>query len=176
MHYLDLVICETRDLNEPCKINAPKIADHPDLRSGGNEECTFHCIWSEEFDFSTKEKFEAGVEFVQLEDIGIGICRYGAATTVGFSEGDSVRLQIALNGRAETTIDGKHYAIDGPTGCVIPSGQPLQASFSERYEQLLGRIKTDALERNLTAILGARPKDRLEFSPAIDLSGAYAGG
>ena len=133
----------------------------------------FTAYGAKSFDFSTKEKFEAGVDFVQLEDIGIGICRYGTATTVGFSEGDSVRLQIALNGRAETTIGGKRYAIDGPTGCVIPSGRPLQASFSKHYEQLLVRIKTDALERNLTAILGAKPKDRLEFSPAIDLSSAY---
>ena len=125
------------------------------------------------FDFSTEEKFEAGVDFIQLQDLGVGSCRYSTPTNVGFSEGDFVRLQIALKGRAETTIAGKHYAIDGPTGCVTPSGQPLQASFGKHYEQLLVRIKTDALERKLSAILGAKPKGRLEFSHTIDLRGAY---
>jgi AraC-like DNA-binding protein len=133
----------------------------------------FTAFGANSFDFSTEEKFEAGVDFIQLEDIGIGSCRYSTSTTVGFLEGDFVRLQIARKGRAETTISGKHYAIDGPTGCVIPSGQPLQASFGKHFEQLLVRIKTDALERKLAAILGAKPKGRLEFSPAIDLSGPY---
>ena len=111
----------------------------------------FTAFGATSFDFSTEQEFEAGADFVQLADIGIGFCRYSAPTIVGFSEGDFVRLQIALKGQAETTIRGTPYAIDGPTACVIPSGQSLQASFGKHYEQLLVRIDTAALERKLAS-------------------------
>jgi len=84
-----------------------------------------------------------------------------------------VRLQIGLKGRAETTLRGRQFEIDGLIGRVIPSGQPLSASFGKNYQQLIVRIKTDALERKLASILGAKPKGRLEFSPATDLNRAY---
>ena len=133
----------------------------------------FNSFGANSFDFSTEETFEAGADFVQLDDVAIGYCRYKAPTIVGFSAGDFVRLQIALKGRAETTIGSKHYRIDDAFGCIIPSGQSLQASFGKHYEQLLVRIKTEALDRKLAAILGARPKQRLEFSPVLDLGGTY---
>lgn len=134
----------------------------------------FTSFGANSFDFSTKEPFAAGADFVQLDDITVGYCRYSAPTKVGFSEGDFVRLQIPLKGQAETTISGRHYLVGGLVGCITPSGQSLLASFGKHYEQLLVRINSNALERKLTTILGARPKERLEFSPALDLSGAYA--
>lgn len=168
---MSIAICETSLSPKTEMIRRTPVvqtSDPAEMRS-----VLFNSFGANSFDFSTEETFRAGADFVQLDDVAIGYCRYNTPTTVGFSEGEFVRLQIALTGRAETTIGNKHYRIDDAFGCVIPSGQSLQASFGKRYEQLLLRIKTEALDRKLAAILGARPKQRLEFSPALDLGGAY---
>jgi len=133
----------------------------------------FSVFGADSFDFSTRERFEARANFMQLGDIGVSFCAYGPASKVGFREGDFVRLQIVLKGRAETMLGGKQFEIEDQIGCVVPSGQPLSVSFGKNYEQLVVWIKTDALERKLSSILGAKPKGRLEFSPATDLSRAY---
>jgi AraC-like DNA-binding protein len=137
------------------------------------KDALFTAYGANSFDFRTSERFEAQVKFVQFDDVGVGFCGYSAPTTVAFSEGEFVRLQIAIKGRAETTLGGRHFEIGGPIGCITPSGQPLSASFGKNYEQLLVRIKASALERKLSSILGAKPKGRLEFSPVADLSRAH---
>jgi AraC-like DNA-binding protein len=137
------------------------------------KEALFTAYGANSFDFSTGERFQAEAKFIQFGDVGVGFCGYGAPTTVGFSAGEFVRLQIALKGRAEATLGGRHFEIGGLIGCITPLGQPLSASFGKNYEQLVVRIKASALERKLSSILGARPKGRLEFSPATDLSHAH---
>jgi hypothetical protein len=47
-------------------------------------DALFTAYGANSFDFSTSEKFEARANFLQLEDIGVGFCAYGAPVKVGF--------------------------------------------------------------------------------------------
>lgn len=64
----------------------------------------FTAYGANSFDISNSEKFEARANFIQLDDIGVGFCQYGAPTKVGFPAGDFVRLQFGLKGRAEAPL------------------------------------------------------------------------
>ncbi len=118
------------------------------------------------FSVSKADGFEGVGNYLQLANIGLGFCAYGGAkTVVDFPESDFVRLQIGLKGNAATILNGKTIAINNRRPCVVPSGAPIRIMFEPGYEQLILRLKTTALEKTLTTLLGAKPRDALKFDP-----------
>jgi AraC-like DNA-binding protein len=119
------------------------------------------------FSVSKTDRFEGVGNYLQLANVGLGFCAYGGAkTVVDFPENDFARLQIALKGNAATILNGKALAINERQLCMVPPGGPISIVFEPGYEQLILRIKTAALEKTLTTLLGAKPRGAIKFDPS----------
>jgi AraC-like DNA-binding protein len=103
----------------------------------------------------------------KLEAASLGLCAYGAAASVEFPESSFVRLQIAIAGCATTTVGGRETETSAVQGCITPADRINRIDFSAGFKQLFLRIEKSAIERKLSALLGARPARPIEFSSAL---------
>jgi len=118
------------------------------------------------FDVPAAGGFHVRGNFVQLQDIALGFSSGIGAIAIEFPEADYARLQIALSGHAATRTGCATIAVNPRQACITSPGRTARIEFGQSYEQLLLRVKTFALERKLTALLGSRPKAAIEFEPA----------
>ena len=113
---------------------------------------------------------------LKLSDIALGFSACGARAVVSFGESDYARLQIGLTGYSSTTVGQTTTITDATQSCITSPGQAVTIDYGHGYEQLILRVKGDALTRKLTALLGARPHDAIEFEAALSTgSQAYQG-
>jgi AraC-like DNA-binding protein len=94
-------------------------------------------------------------------------CAYGVPALAEFPEADFIRLQFAFSGVARTTTSGKPIEVSTKQSCVTSADRPCRIEFGAGYQQILLRVEPVAMERKLTALLGAKPRGRLEFAPTI---------
>jgi len=112
--------------------------------------------------------FRAQGNMVQLQSIGLV---YGGSTSgvlAEYPEADRFRLLTALSCKGEATIGKNAIGLDDDQSCIVSPGQrvTLAADASNTWFNL--RIDPAAFERKLACLLGARPRGRLEFVPAVD--------
>ncbi|MEI9925033.1 MAG: AraC family transcriptional regulator [Bradyrhizobium sp.] len=112
--------------------------------------------------------FKAHVRFFQLQDIAIFSGGSNSRVSLEYPEVDYVRLQIALRGRAATTINGKTTEINEKQSCTSTSGHVSQMACDEG-DGLSLRVNFGAMERKLALLLGAQPKGHLEFVAATNV-------
>lgn len=102
-----------------------------------------------------------------LGSVSLVYCAYGAPALAEFPEADFLRLQFAFSGVARTTTMGKSVEVSAQQCCITPGDRPCKIEFGSGYQQIILRVDQGAVERKLTALLGAKPRNRLEFSPTI---------
>jgi len=115
------------------------------------------------------DNFEARVNLIQLQEIGLA---FGATTSdlaVDHLETDFIRFQIALKGRATTSANGMITEINDRQLAITPSGVSSRTVCEAGHERLTLRLNHQALSQRLTELLGAKPKDEMKFEPAIDV-------
>ncbi|MGX4770687.1 AraC family transcriptional regulator [Bradyrhizobium guangdongense] len=118
------------------------------------------------FAVANSTDFEAVANYLVLPHIGLGFCGYAAKTEVEFPEGDFARLQVGLKGKAGVVLgNSTTLPVDEQHSGITPAGQPATIIFEAGFEQLILRIKTSALEKALTALLGASPRGALLLDP-----------
>jgi AraC-like DNA-binding protein len=118
--------------------------------------------------------FEAWASYLHLDDIALGFAGCSVPATLDFSESEFVRQQIALRGRAITTLSGVDISVDDRQACTTSNGQPMRIRWGARHERLTLRIRISALERKLGALLGSKPKASVMFDAALALSDGRA--
>ncbi|MBR0810102.1 AraC family transcriptional regulator [Bradyrhizobium diazoefficiens] len=121
------------------------------------------------FDVTDSIDFEGVANYLVLPHIGLGFCGYAARTVVDFPEGDFARLQVGLKGKAGVVLGATTLPVDEQHSGITPPGQPATIIFEGGFEQLVLRIKTSALEKALTALLGVPPRGELLFDPIAPL-------
>jgi len=120
------------------------------------------------FEGPTRGGFHVRGNFVQLQDIALGFSIGVGAIALEFPEADYARLQTALSGHSTTRSNGAVTEIRARQSCITSPGRSARIAFGPDYEHLLLRVKTTALERKLTALLGSKPKAAIEFEPGAD--------
>jgi AraC-like DNA-binding protein len=110
--------------------------------------------------------FRVRGNFVQLQDIALGFSAGIGAIAIEFPEADYARLQISLSGQSTTRSAGAATVTNAQQACVTSPGRPARIEFGANYENLLLRVRTIALERKLTVLLGSKPKASIEFESA----------
>jgi hypothetical protein len=116
------------------------------------------------FETSEPRHFFGRSAVAGLGSASLTMCAYGAPSLAEFSEADFVRLQFAFSGAARTTIAGQPVEVSPSQSCVTPAGRPCKIEFGDGYRQILLRIEQGAMERKVAALLGAKPRGRLEFA------------
>ncbi len=116
---------------------------------------------------SNRSPFLARSATASLGSASLVYCAYGAPALAEFPDADFVRLQLAFSGVARTTTSGKSIEVSAEHTCVTPAGRPCKIEFTSGYQQILLRMDQAAMERKLIALLGAKPRRRLEFHPTL---------
>ena len=118
---------------------------------------------------SGSDAFEARGSLLALQDIVLLFAASNSSVAADYPEFDFARLSFPLGGRGDATIGNETIEIDERQSCVISPGRPTWVRCDGNHGWLSLRIKTTALERKLTSILGAKPKGNLQFMPLLDL-------
>jgi len=126
----------------------------------------FSTYGATKFEPSSARDFRGHANYLQLY-IKRCYAAYGSKAAVEFPEADFVRLQMATKGRAATTFHRQTMAIASGELCVTPANCSNRIDFGVDYEQLIVRIKSEALEQKLAVLFGAKPKQRLQFASAL---------
>jgi AraC-like DNA-binding protein len=120
-------------------------------------------------DLDNTDNFEARVNLIQLQEIGLA---FGATTSdlaIDHLETDFIRFQIALKGRASTSANGMITEINDRQLAITPSGVSSRTVCEAGHQRLTLRLNDRALSQRLTVLLGAKPKGEMKFEPAIDV-------
>jgi AraC-like DNA-binding protein len=125
------------------------------------------------FEASDTSPFLGRSGVAKLGSTSLVMCAYGAPALAGFPEADFVRMQLAVSGSARTTVAGRVVEVTADQSCVTPPDRPCTLEFGAGYQQILIRIEQAALERKLAALLGAKPRGRLEFATALGANQPY---
>ncbi|QKC82910.1 AraC family transcriptional regulator [Mesorhizobium sp. NZP2077] len=116
------------------------------------------------FESSKSNHFLGRSAVAGLGSASLIMCAYATRSLADFSEAGFVRLQIAFAGTARTTIAGRAFEVGADQSCVTPAGRPCRIEFGAGYQQILIRVEQGAMEQRIAALLGAKPRGRLEFS------------
>jgi AraC-like DNA-binding protein len=112
----------------------------------------------------TVEGFYGCGNLLRLGSVAFSYCSYGAPVRVRFPAADFVRQQFGLHGHSLALVGGKIVESRPDQSCVVSSGTDVTVDFGRSFEQLVVRVDERALEHKLTALIGAPPPGRLEFS------------
>ncbi len=122
----------------------------------------------------TVEDFYGCANHLRLGGLAFSYCAYGAPVQVHFPATGFARQQFSLHGGAVTRIGGKIVESRPDQSCVLSSNTDVTVDFGRSYEQIVLWVGQQALEQKLTALIGAPPPGRLEFSLAGNASRRHA--
>jgi AraC-like DNA-binding protein len=114
-----------------------------------------------------KPPFLGRSALAHLGSVSLGWCAYGAPAMAEFPGGDFVRMQFAFSGSARTTIADQTFEVDAHQACVTPADRANKIEFGADYQQIIIRIQQGSMERKLAALLGGKPRGRLEFASTL---------
>jgi AraC-like DNA-binding protein len=119
------------------------------------------------FEASEISSFFGRSASAKLGSTSLVMCAYGAPALAEFSDADFIRMQFAFAGAGRTTVEGQPVEVSVQQSCVTPADRPCRLEFGAGYQQILIRIEQEPMERKLAALLGAKPRGRLEFASAL---------
>ncbi|MDR3469253.1 MAG: AraC family transcriptional regulator [Xanthobacteraceae bacterium] len=99
--------------------------------------------------------FEASASVAPLGDVTICSCSYSTGVQLGFSASPTVRQLICLSGSGHAVIGARRVDFDAQNwSVVIPSGVPVDFTFSANFRLLVVWIDSGRLDRTITALWG----------------------
>jgi AraC-binding-like domain len=119
------------------------------------------------------ESFSATVNVCTLEDISLAYGGFGGAAQFEFPATDFCLQILPIRGAGEVLHGSAPVVLSEGTGAIVTADSPFKANFSGDYEQLVLRIKAQALTKKLAALTGATINEppRMDVS---DISGSPA--
>ena len=116
------------------------------------------------------DHFGLGVEVIQLGPLTVGQLSFASPVTLLVSELDAYHVSMPTAGRMRARHAG-HEVVAGPsTGVVFGPGKPVYAHHEANSAELAVKIERDALEQELSGLLGRPIEGPIDLPPAIDLS------
>jgi AraC-like DNA-binding protein len=112
--------------------------------------------------------FRALGNMVQLQSIALIYGSANIGVSAEYPEADRFRLLTALGGKGEASNGKNAIELDAGQSCFVSPGQRVTLAAEASHTWFNLRIDPGAFERKLSCLLGARPKGRLEFAPAVD--------
>ncbi len=105
--------------------------------------------------------FFAEAAALYLDSSNLCYCSCGSAVRMEFHDDDYVRLQICLSGAGRTSTGQRRVDVNSTVIVCSPAEAVLE--FGQSFEHLVLRAKQSALEKDLTILLGSKPKNRISF-------------
>lgn len=124
-------------------------------------------LGAERIDFRHAERFEAIVNLIELETIGLA---FGATTCDMVSDhraAEYMRVQIAMKGRAVSCAHGEATDVSEQQFAVAPAGVPWQMACQGGHRRLTLRLDPQVMRQRLTALVGVQPRADYAIDPGI---------
>ena len=118
-----------------------------------------------------KSQFHCRLNAVQLIDVTMAYLDYAAATTVKVRRStDCFTVHMTSAGHAEVIIDGQAHHLTPFFALVISPGTAYSLVLDPDSPQTIVRIEQEAMERQLTRLLGRTLAEPIRFAPMSDLT------
>lgn len=108
-------------------------------------------------------RFAAEAAYFDLGSSSLSYCRHESQAHIEFRDDDYVRVQICTGGNGRTSFNGN--GIDVTPDVLVWSPADARMEFGATLEQFALRVDRAALENDLAALLGSRPREPLAFEP-----------
>ncbi len=116
------------------------------------------------FELPDPARLGARGNFVQLQDIALGFGTCGTAATLHWGESDFARLQLPIRGQGMTTCGNSTAIVGVGRPSLTSPGRPSILAYGEDFEQVFLRVRSEALQRKLAALLGMPVRHEIEFA------------
>ena len=110
-------------------------------------------------------EFEATVSRYEMPSGELWFTETCEPLTVQVPEGPFVRMQIQFSGAGTTHVQGHSFAVDALQSCISPTGTTME--YGAGFQQLVWRVRSEALVRKLVALTGVPVSRKLVFEPAF---------
>lgn len=115
--------------------------------------------------------FQATFHAVRLIDVTMAYIDYCCATTMQVPHAaDCYTVHMTTSGQAAVTTQGRRYEITPFFALVVSPGMDYVLECERDSPQLIIRIETAAMERQLSRMLGRSLSEPLRFDPVGDLT------
>jgi AraC-like DNA-binding protein/uncharacterized protein YodC (DUF2158 family) len=115
--------------------------------------------------------FLASLHAVRLRDVSFAHLDFQVGVVVDVPRsGDHYTVHMPASGMARCKYDGKSYQVATYQALVVNPGTNLHLQLEDDTPQLLVRIERDALERQLSRMLGRSVATPVVFTPLMDLT------
>lgn len=115
--------------------------------------------------------FQATLHAIRLRDVTLGHLDFHVGVDIDVAaSGDHYTVHMPTNGEARCTYNGKQLDIASYHGLVVNPGTNLRLRLEDDMPQLVVRIERDALERQLSRMLGRSIIGSVAFDPVLDLT------
>jgi AraC-like DNA-binding protein len=115
-----------------------------------------------------REGFFGQVNYCRFKGLDLAFTEYASEVEIRFGARGQVRQQFCLSGRSWSATRGSEVEVDGHRSCIISPDAEVKTRFDPGYRQILLRLDSDRVAAKLEALVGARLKGRLDFSPETD--------
>jgi AraC-binding-like domain len=103
----------------------------------------------------SRGRFNATLNHHKLDSVGLSFARYGAPIRITLSNTDFFTQGFGIRGYGEAIADGKFFKIGGGKGGAAGPGAHAVLDYRAGFEHLFLRIPPEALNRKLSALVGA---------------------
>ncbi|WP_345778955.1 AraC family transcriptional regulator [Bradyrhizobium ontarionense] len=124
-------------------------------------------LGAERVDFRHAERFEAVVNLIELETIGLAFGTTSCDMVSDHRAADFIRVQIALKGRAVSCARGDATDVNEHQFAVAPAGVPWQMACQGGHRRLTLRLDPKVLRQRLAALVGVQPRADYAIDPVI---------
>jgi AraC-like DNA-binding protein len=115
-----------------------------------------------------REGFFRQVNYCRFKGLDLAFTSNASEMTARYGGRPQVRQQFCLSGSAWSATRGSEVGVDSRRSCIISPDADLKCRFGPGYRQMLLRLDIDRVAAKLEALVGARLRGRLEFSPETD--------
>ncbi|GLH80221.1 transcriptional regulator [Bradyrhizobium sp. SSBR45G] len=124
-------------------------------------------LGAERVDFRKAERFEAIVNMIELQTIGLSFGTTSCDMVSDHRAAEFLRLQIALKGRAVSCARGEATDVNEHQFAVAPADVPWQMACQGGHRRLTLRLDPKVLRQRLAVLVGVQPRADYAIDPAI---------
>ena len=118
-----------------------------------------------------RERLQCNLYAFQALDVTLAYLDYGVATDVAVSSAhDCYTVHMTTFGEARVRIGAQAHDLSAYSALVVSPGTAYELNLAHDSPQLIVRIERDAMERQLSRMLGRSLPETLRFEPVSDLT------
>lgn len=114
--------------------------------------------------------FYAHGNHLHLTHIKLAYCSYGAHVKMQFPETNWIQQRFCLHGTGSVSVDGEANDIRQDQSSITPTGRESTVDCGSGLQQLVLKIKSDALSRKLSSLIGSTLPRSIHFEEVVDLN------